>query len=276
MPGALHAALTVLDRWGTMSFEQVATPAIDYAERGFPLRVSTARAIVNQKPLIDKWPTTRRPGTRPTARTTRRATPFLPALARTLKRMVEAERAAKAKAARRHRRRARPFLQGRHRARDGRLPAGGTRRRSTLSDFGEFFARIEAPAQTTYRGYTVYKHGFGSQGPFLLQTLNILEQFDLKAMGYASADYLHTVTEAMKLAYADRDTYYADPAFVTRRAGPAVEGLCEGARAADRSSRASRALVAGDPLKYDDQVKTWTYWRANIPSRHRQRSSGPP
>ena len=82
------------------------------------------------------------------------------------------------------------------------------------SDFAEFFARIEEPAKTTYRGYTVYKHGFGSQGPVLLQTLNILENFDLQAMGYGSADYLHTVIEAMKLAYADRDTYYADPAFV--------------------------------------------------------------
>ena len=55
-----------------------------------------------------------------------------------------------------------------------------------LSDFAEFYARVEEPAQTTYRGYTVYKHGFGSQGPMLLQTLNILEQFDLKAMGHAA------------------------------------------------------------------------------------------
>ena len=60
------------------------------------------------------------------------------------------------------------------------------------ADFADFYARIEEPAKTTYRGYTVYKHGFGSQGPVLLQTLNILENFDLKAMGYASADYLHT------------------------------------------------------------------------------------
>src|SRR6185295_10449132 len=83
-----------------------------------------------------------------------------------------------------------------------------------LNDFAEYSARVEAPASTTYRGYTVYKHAFGSQGPMLLQTLNILENFDLHAMGYGSADYLHTIVEAMKLAYADRDSYYADPAFV--------------------------------------------------------------
>jgi gamma-glutamyltranspeptidase/glutathione hydrolase len=133
------------------------------------------------------------------------------------------------------------------------------------SDFAEFFARIEEPAKTTYRGYTVYKHGFGSQGPVLLQTLNILEQFDLRSMGYASADYLHTIVEAMKLAYADRDTYYADPAFVEVPA----EGLLSKAYAKERASsidpgRASKAFVAGNPLKYDSRVKRWPYWKADI------------
>jgi gamma-glutamyltranspeptidase/glutathione hydrolase len=111
----------------------------------------------------------------------------------------------------------------------------------------------------------VYKHGFGSQGPMLLQTLNILEKFDLKAMGYASADYLHTVTEAMKLAYADRDTYYADPAFVQVPA----EGLLSKAYAKERAAlidpaHASKAFVAGDPLKHDSKVKQWTFWKADV------------
>src|SRR3981081_1841921 len=83
-----------------------------------------------------------------------------------------------------------------------------------LSDFAEFYAKVEQPSMTTYRGYEVYKHSFGSQGPVLLEALNILEQFDLKAMKHNSADYVHTVVEALKLAYADRDTYYADPQFV--------------------------------------------------------------
>ena len=114
------------------------------------------------------------------------------------------------------------------------------------SDFSEYFARIEEPARTTYRGYTVYKHGFGSQGPTLLQTLNILEQFDLHAMGYASADYLHTIVEAMKLAYADRDSYYADPAFVKIPS----EGLLSKSYAKERAAlidpkRASTSFVAG-------------------------------
>ena len=132
-------------------------------------------------------------------------------------------------------------------------------------DFAEFFARIEEPAKTTYRGYTIYKHGFGSQGPVLLETLNILENFDLNAMGYASADYLHTIVEAMKLAYADRDTYYADPAFV---AVPS-EGLLSKEYASERAKlidplHASRAFVAGDPLPYDSNVDQWNYWKADI------------
>ncbi len=145
-------------------------------------------------------------------------------------------------------------------------------------DFADYFARLEEPARTTYRGYTVYKHGFGSQGPVLLQTLNMLETFDLRAMGYASADYLHTIVEAMKLAYADRDSFYADPAFVKVPS----EGLLSKAYAKERASlinpsRASTAFVAGDPLRFDSRVKDWPYWKANVAdgtsvSRGRERS----
>ena len=101
------------------------------------------------------------------------------------------------------------------------------------SDFAEFFATVEAPTSTTYKGYTVYKQGFGSQGPSLLQTLNILENFDLRAMGHNSPDYIHTLIEAMKLSYADRDTYYADPAFVQTPA----EGLLSKAYAKERAAQ---------------------------------------
>jgi gamma-glutamyltranspeptidase/glutathione hydrolase len=99
----------------------------------------------------------------------------------------------------------------------------------------------------------------------LLQALNILENFDLQKMGYASADYLHTVTEALKLAYADRDTYYADPAFVQVPG----EGLLSKAYAKERAAlidpaRASTTFIAGDPLKYDSKVKQWTFWKANV------------
>ena len=265
-PGALHAALTVLEKWGTMSFEDVVAPAIGYAERGFPIRPSTVRAIQDQRELFDRWPGNKTYWLKPDG------SPYapgetikLPATARTLRRMVEAERGARARG------RDAGIIAARDRFYKGDIArdmVAFLRKNDApfdARDFAEYFARIEEPARTTYRGYTVYKHGFGSQGPVLLQTLNILEQFDLHAMGYASADYLHTLVEAMKLAYADRDSFYADPAFVKTPS----EGLLSKAYAKERSAlidpkRSSRAFAAGDPLKYDSQVKQWPYWKADV------------
>jgi gamma-glutamyltranspeptidase/glutathione hydrolase len=249
-----------------MSFETVAGPAIGYAENGFPMRASTARAIQNELTFFERWPGNKtywlkadgslyQPG----------ETIKLPATARTLRRMVDAERSA------RNRGRTAGIVAARDRFYKGdiaREMVAFLRKHSAPfdeSDFAEYFARIEEPARTTYRGYIVYKHGFGSQGPVLLQTLNILEQFDLQSMGHASADYLHTLVEAMKLAYADRDSYYADPAFVKVPA----EGLLSKAYASERaaridSRRASPAFVAGDPFRFDSQFKEWPYWRADV------------
>jgi gamma-glutamyltranspeptidase / glutathione hydrolase len=266
VPGALHAALTVLEKWGTMSFEDVAAPGIAYAENGFPMRNSTANAIQRQLKFFESWPDNKKFWLKPDGTTYKPGeTIKLPALARTLHRMVDAERAAKGKG------RAAAIVAARDRFYKGDIASAMVAFLQKhgapfdASDFGEYYARIEEPAKTTYRGYTVYKHGFGSQGPTLLQTLNILENFDLHAMGYGSADYLHTVTEAMKLAYADRDTYYADPAFVEVPG----EGLLSKTYAKERAAmidpkRASSSFIAGDPLKYDSKVKQWTYWKANV------------
>jgi len=268
VPGALHAALTVLERWGTMKFEDVAAAGIGYAEHGFPLRTSTARSIEGQAALFDRYPGNKKYWLKADRSTYKPGeTITLPDTARTLKRMVEAERAAAPKG------RAAGIAAARDRFYKGDIAQEMVAFLKQFgapfdaSDFSEFYARIEAPAATTYRGYTIYKHGFGSQGPVLLQTLNMLETFDLRAMGHASADYLHTVTEAMKLAYADRDSYYADPEFVQVPA----EGLLSKAYAKERAGlidpkRALTSFIAGDPLKYDSRVKTWPYWKANVTS----------
>lgn len=266
VPGAVHAALTVLERWGTMSFEEIATPAIEYAEKGFPLRQSTAQAIQNQLALFNKWPDNKKYWLKPDGSQYKPGqTIKLPALARTLRRMVEAERASKSKGRAAGIVAARDFFYKGEIARQmvaflqkNGAPFG-------IADFADFYARIEEPAKATYRGYTVYKHGFGSQGPVLLESLNILENFDLRKMGYGSADYLHTVIEAMKLAYADRDTYYADPTFVKVPA----EGLLSKEYAKERAKlidpkHASKSFIAGNPLPYDSKVKEWTYWKADV------------
>ena len=266
VPGALHAALTVLEKWGTMTFGEVAAPGIAYAEHGFPMRNSTARSIRGQQKFFEQWPGNKTYWHKPDGSQYKPGeTIKLPSLARTLKRMVEAERAAKGRG------RAAGIVAARDRFYKGDIAkemVAFLQQHGApfdLSDFAEYYARIEEPAKTTYRGYTVYKHGFGSQGPVLLQALNILENFDLQTMGYGSADYLHTVTEALKLAYADRDTYYADPAFVQVPG----EGLLSKDYAKERAAlinpaQASTTFIAGDPLKYDSKVKQWTFWKANV------------
>ncbi len=270
VPGALHAALTVLDQWGTMSFEQVSARAIEYAEQGFPLRPRTARAIEGNLKFFESWPDNRRYWLKPDGSMYAPGeTIRFPTLAHTLKLMVEAERAAARQG------RTAGIVAARDRfykgdiARDMVAFLKQHQAPFELDDFSEFFARIEAPATTSYRGYQVYKHSFGSQGPVLLEALNILEQFDLKSMKHNSADYLHTVVEALKLAYADRDSYYGDPAFVRTPA----EGLLSKAYARERSKlidpkRASRAFVAGNPLSFDSTVKEWKYWVANVADGH--------
>jgi gamma-glutamyltranspeptidase / glutathione hydrolase len=277
IPGALHAALTVLERWGTMTFEQVAQRAIEHAAEGFPLRPRTATAIQGNLKFFEKWPDNQRYWLKPDGSQYKPgATIKLPTLARTLTRMVEAERTASTGG------RAAGIAAARDRFYKGdiaREMAAFLKKHQTpfeLEDFAEYFARVEEPATVNYRGNQVYKHAFGSQGPVLLQALNILERFDLKAMKRNSADYIHTVVEALKLAYADRDTYYADPQFVQVPG----EGLLSKEYARLRAARidarrASRGFIAGNPLPYDTRVKEWKYWVANIADGARPGQPGP-
>ena len=266
VPGVLHSALTVLERWGTMSFEQVSARAIDYAEHGFPVRPRTTLAIDTNLPFIKSWPDNKQMWLKPDGSAYKAGdTITLPTLAHTLTRMVEAERAASGKG------RVAGIVAARDRFYKGdiaqEMVAFLKQHQSPfeLDDFSEYSARVEEPTTTNYRGYQVYKQTFGSQGPVLLEALNILEQFDLKSMKRDGADYIHLLVEALKLAYADRDSYYADQAFVQTPG----EGLLSKAYGKERAklidpNKASRSFVAGNPLPFDSKVKEWKYWVANI------------
>jgi gamma-glutamyltranspeptidase/glutathione hydrolase len=284
VPGAIHGALTVLEKWGTMSLAQVSVRAIEYARDGFALRPRTARSIAGQRRFIDQWPSNQKTWLKPDGNPHEAGdTITLPDLAATLQKLVDAERAA--------------LGSGRTAAivaaRD-RFYKGDIAREIVAflqqhgmpwddSDFAEFYARVEPATSVTYRGYQVYKQGFNSQGPSMLQSLNILETFDLQKMGHNSADYLHVVTEAMKMGYADRDTYYADPAFVDIP----QTGLLSKAYAKQRAgqidmAKAQPEQIAGDPLPFDDKVKEWKFWRAGMgpalsePTRSYERVEGGP
>jgi gamma-glutamyltranspeptidase/glutathione hydrolase len=115
-------------------------------------------------------------------------------------------------------------------------------------DFAAYHARVEEPLKTTYRGIEVYKVGFWSQSPVLLENLNLLEGFDLKSMGHNSADYVHTVVEAMKLGYADRDAYYGDPDFSQIPLQLISKEYASVRRPLINPEKASAEHIPGDPL----------------------------
>jgi len=256
--------MTILARWGTMTFEQVSRRAIQYARDGFPLRPRTAQTIERQRRFISQWGTNTKTWLKPDGSPYRAGeTIKLPDLAMTLQKMVDAER----------RFAGRGRLAGLDAARD-RFYKGDIAQEMVrflqahgapfeLGDFEEFFARVEEPVSVTYRGLTVFKQGFNSQGPSLLQALNILEQFDLQGLGHNSADYLHALTEALKMAYADRDSYYADPTFVTVPAAGLLSKDYAKVRAGQIDmGHAQAEQVAGDPLPFDPAVRTGPFWIA--------------
>jgi len=142
-----------------------------------------------------------------------------------------------------------------HRIADADKAAGGV---FAYDDLASYHGKIEKPTTTSFHGYDVYKAGPWNQGPVLLQTLNILEGVDLKGLGVNSAGYIHQVHEAIKLAYADRNAYYGDPAF----AQVPMTGLLSKAYATERRAligeRASMDHRPGDPFKFDPAVKAPT------------------
>jgi gamma-glutamyltranspeptidase/glutathione hydrolase len=174
---------------------------------------------------------------------------FQPDLARTLREIVRAERRAASRGRHAALMAARDyFYKGpiAKRISDFCEANGGLLR---AGDFAAFHARVEEPARSSYRGYEVYKTGFFAQGPAMLEALNMLEGYDLRAMKHNSAAYIHTLTEAMKLAFADRDRYYGDPDFVRV---PASELLSKDYASVRRSlideAHASMEQRPGDPI----------------------------
>lgn len=209
VPGVVDAWYLLLDRWGTMSFAETLGPAIQMAEEGFPLSERLAAAI-NASKKLRKFPTSTKlyfPGDR----RWRAGDIFRnPDLARTLRRLVEAERQNQSRGRSAALRAARDrFYRGdiaREMARFSEENGGLFR----YEDFAAYAAKIEEPVWTDYRGYRVYKNASASQGPAELFALNLLEGYDLKTLGHNSAAYVHVSAEAVKLAMADRDKYLGD------------------------------------------------------------------
>jgi gamma-glutamyltranspeptidase/glutathione hydrolase len=214
VPGMVDAALLALREFGTMNFEQVIAPAIQLASDGYSLDDLRANSFAYSQPFFQRWPTSKA-HFMPNGRTLRSGEIFKqPDLARTLRGMAEAEKKALASGASRQAGidAVRDYFYRGEIARkiDEFSKANGGLLR--YEDMAAFKLQVEEPVSTTYHGYRIYKSGFWSQGPAMIETLNILDGFDDRQQ-YNSAAYIHRVVEALKLAYADRDTYYGDPKF---------------------------------------------------------------
>src|SRR5918995_1590153 len=256
-PGTPGGLMTMLAEYGTLSLADILAPAIQLAD-GYPLEAETANYIERIKDTIKQWkysPAVFLPHAGQGREAPAPGEIFVQRdLAATLRKLVAAERAALE--AGKSRKQAIYAAYDRFYKGDiARELVRGVREEGgliTLDDLARWKVRIEEPLSTTYKGITVYKLNSWVQGPVMLQALNILENADLKAMGYNSTRYIHTLYQAMNLAYADRDFYYGDPYFPP--AEP-VRGLLSKEYAKSRYeqikwSRNDPAVKPGDPYPY--------------------------
>jgi gamma-glutamyltranspeptidase/glutathione hydrolase len=215
IPAFVDAAALALEKYGTRSLSDVLAPAIELAD-GFPMYKFLENYLTSERKASSQYEWSIKTYY-PDGKVTPAGEMFRqPNLAATLRALAAAEQSARGAGATREA----AIQAGRDAFYKGSIAqrmtaavraAGGV---MTDEDLASYRGRIEEPASVSYRGYTVHKAGFWNQGPALLQTLKILEGFDLANMGIGSADALHTIVESIKLAYADRDRYYADPDFV--------------------------------------------------------------
>ena len=217
-PGTPGGLITMLAEYGRLSLKQVLAPAIEMAD-GYAIEAQLANTIERQRKQLSQWPYSKavffpHPGDAheaPVAGEVFRQSD----LAATLRKLVEAEQQALAAGSSR-----RQSLQAAYdrfyRGDIAEELVRGTREQGgliTKDDLARWKVKLEEPVKTSYRGIDVYKLTVWTQGPALLQALNILENADLRTMGYNSPRYIHTLYQAMSLAFADRDFYYGDPDF---------------------------------------------------------------
>ena len=257
-PGTVGGLCYMLSEFGTMSLKQVLQPAMQLAS-GYPIDAQTANSMERGKELIKTWPYSKaifltHPGEKREAPEAGEIFVQKDLLA-TLTKLVEVETAAlKNKKSRKEAIMAAfdRFYKG-DIAKEfvrGAQEQGGL---ITLEDLAKWKPRVEEPLHVNYKGIEVYKLSQWTQGPMLLQSLNMLENIDLKSMGYNSTRYIHTLYQTMNMTYADRDFYYGDPYFPP--AEP-MQGLLSKEYARHRASQINpeknNAFVApGDPYPYE-------------------------
>ncbi|MEP6492236.1 MAG: gamma-glutamyltransferase [bacterium] len=214
-PGTVGGLLTMLAEWGKLSLKEVVAPAIQMAD-GYAVEAQLVRSITKDKKWITQWKYSPAVFLQNAGDVPEPGQVFVQKdLAATWRKLVDAEQ----QALKSGKTRKQAIYAAYDRFYKGDIAqeiVRGVREDGglfTLEDLADWKVKIEEPYSATYKGVTVYKLREWQQGPALLQALNILENTDMKAMGYNSPKYIHTVYQSMSLAFADRDFYYGDPAF---------------------------------------------------------------
>lgn len=281
-PGTPGGLMTMLAEYGTMSLAEVLAPSIQMAE-GYPMEAQTADRIEGAKERIKEWPYSKKiflPHLGEEREAPHAGEIFVQAdLKATLEKLVEAEKKALAEGKSRKEAIyaaydrfykgdiAREFVRGCQ-------EQGGL---ITMEDLANWQVYLEEPEKTNYKGIDVYKLTSWVQGPVMLQALNMLENFDLKSMGYNSTKYIHTLYQVMNLAFADRDFYYGDPYFPPKEP---MEGLLSKEYAKERIKEINWEkndpnAKPGDPYPFQgnevnpflDLLEKWGKTAALDPSR---------
>ncbi len=267
VPDAVSTWICALSRFGSMTLSQVLAPSVELAGRGFPMFERLRSALQRSFPqFLEVWPSS--------------AHAYLPGgripdvgeiyaqrdLAGMFSRLMDAE-------CRERRWGRREALQAAHDAfykgeiaerivkfsQESRLPdSTGKRNHGLISmeDLQRYASRVEEPVTANYRGYDVFKCGPWSQGPVFLQQINLLEGYDLAAMGHNSPEYIHLLIEVAKLAFADRETYYGDPEFSEVPLGALLsKGYAAMRRKLVDPDRASMELRPGNARAYRPEEK---------------------
>ncbi len=251
IPGVVDAWYLLLDRWGTMTFAQVLAPAIELAKNGYPLSEARARAIASAADKIRKNPTTAKIYL-PNGDPPKAGDIFTnPDLARTLEKLVEAERENHSKGRHAALKAARDRFYRGDIAREFAAFSEANGGLFRYDDFARYTAEVEAPVSINYHGYDIYKNASATQGPAELIALNLLAGYDLKAMGLNSADYIHVNVEAIKLAMADREKYLGDMDFIKiPYAGLLSKDYADERRQLIEPYKASLEMRPGSPEKF--------------------------
>ena len=269
-PGNPGGLMVMLAEFGTMSLGDVLEPAIQMAD-GYPIEAELVRKIERHASKLKQWPYSARvffPGAGPEAAAPRPGEIWRqPDLLETLRKLADTE----AEAIRSGKDRKSAIYAAYNRFYRGDLGAEfvrGSREQGglhTLEDLDRWKVKIEEPVTTRYKGIDVYKLTTWTQGPALLQALNLLEPLDLKAMGYNSTRYLHTLYQVMNLAFADRDFYYGDPASPPDEP---IRGLLSKDYARQRLeqidwSRNQPDIRPGDPYPFEDRTNPFLHLLTN-------------